>query len=167
MDEGTGLEVPRSIPLSNIFLQKSQARGDQVTKSRHLDHMRPLNCFRLIPILLCGLVVAVGGQSPILAAKREPPIRTGLWVIQPLAEDSSNLSDFAADVRANPQLTGVGIHFHWKDVEKEAGKPDFSAIDKTVSVLRGIGMKYQLCLQPGVNTRLLSMKRARSLLRHA
>jgi hypothetical protein len=100
---------------------------------------------------ICGLVVATVGQFPVFA-KREPPIRTGLWVTQPLAEDSNELSAFATDVRANRQLTGVCIHVHWNDVEKEAGKPDFSAIDKIVAVLRGIGMKYQLCLQPGVNT---------------
>jgi len=91
------------------------------------------------------------GQFPVFA-EREPPIRTGLWVIQPLADDSNRLSDFAGDVRANRQLTGVCIHVRWKEIEKEAGKPDFSAIDKMVAALRGIGMKYQLCLQPGVNT---------------
>jgi hypothetical protein len=113
--------------------------------------MRPRKFSNVIQTSICGLAVATVGQFPVFA-EREPPIRTGLWVIQPLAEDSNKLSDFAADVRANPQLTGVCIHLHWKDVEKEAGKPDFSAIDKMVAVLRGIGMKYQLCLQPGVNT---------------
>jgi len=91
------------------------------------------------------------GQFPVFAG-RERPIRTGLWVIQPLAEDSNTLSAFAAGVRSNPQLTGVCIHVRWKDIEKEAGKLDSSAIDKMVAVLRGIGMKYELCLQPGVNT---------------
>jgi hypothetical protein len=113
--------------------------------------MQPAKFFYVIRPLLVGVTLAMAGPIPLLA-EREPPIRTGLWVIQPLAEDSNELSDFAADVRANPQLTGVCIHLHWKDVEKESGKPDFSAIDKIVAVLRGIGMKYQLCLQPGVNT---------------
>jgi hypothetical protein len=100
---------------------------------------------------LCGLIVGIVGQSSLFA-EREAPIRTGLWVIQPLAEDSNTLSAFAAGVRSNPQLTGVCIHVRWKDIEREAGKLDFSAIDKMVAVLRGIGMKYELCLQPGVNT---------------
>jgi hypothetical protein len=113
--------------------------------------MRPRKFSNVIRTSICGLAVATVGQFPVFA-EREPPIRTGLWVIQPLAEDSNKLSDFAADVRANPQLTGVCIHLKWKDIEKEAGKLDFSAIDKMVAVLRGIGMKYQLCLQPGVNT---------------
>ena len=114
--------------------------------------MRPLNCFHLIPILLCGLVVAVEGQSTVFAAKQGPPIRTGLWVLQPLPDNGRQLSAFAAGVRANRELAGVCIHIHWKDVEKESGKADFGAIDKTVSVLRGIGMKYQLCFYAGVNT---------------
>ena len=122
-----------------------------IGKASIQKQMRPRKFSNVIQTSICGLAIATVGQFPVFA-EREPPIRTGLWVIQPLAEDSNKLSDFAADVRANPQLTGVCIHLHWKDVEKEAGKPDFSAIDKMVAVLRGIGMKYQLCLQPGVNT---------------
>jgi hypothetical protein len=113
--------------------------------------MRPRKFSNVIRTSICGLVVVTVGQFAVFA-DRDLPIRTGLWVIQPLAQDTDKLSDFAAGVRANSQLTGVCIHVHWKDVEKEAGKVDFSAIDKMVAVLRGIGMKYQLCLQPGVNT---------------
>jgi hypothetical protein len=113
--------------------------------------MRPRKFSDVILTSICGLVVATVGQFQVVA-EREPPIRTGLWVTQPLAEDSNELSAFAASVRANRQLTGVSIHVHWNGVEKEAGKPDFSAIDKIVAVLRGIGMKYQLCLHPGVYT---------------
>lgn len=113
--------------------------------------MRPRKFSNVIQTSICGLAVATVGQFPVFA-EREPPIRTGLWVTQPLAEDSNELSTFAADLRSNHQLIGVCIHVHWKDVEKEAGKPDFSAIDKILAVLRGIGMKYQLCLHPGVNT---------------
>jgi hypothetical protein len=113
--------------------------------------MRPRKSSNVIRTSICGLVVVTVGQFAVFA-DRDLPIRTGLWVIQPLAQDTDKLSDFAASVRANSQLSGVCIHVHWKDVEKEAGKLDFSAIDKMVAVLRGIGMKYQLCLQPGVNT---------------
>jgi hypothetical protein len=114
--------------------------------------MQPHKRFPVIGIFLCGLAVLALGQSPVLDTKQGPPIRTGLWLLQPLPDNGHKLSAFAAGVRANPELAGACIHIHWKDVEKEAGKPDFGAIDKTVSVLRGIGMKYQLCLQPGVNT---------------
>jgi hypothetical protein len=114
--------------------------------------MQPRNFFHVIGVFFCGLAVSVLGQSQVLATKQGPPIRTGLWLLQPLPDNGDQLSAFAAGVRANSELAGVCIHIHWKDVEKEAGKPDFGTIDKTVSVLRGIGMKYQLCLQPGVNT---------------
>jgi hypothetical protein len=113
--------------------------------------MLPRKFSNVIRTSICGLVVVTVGQFAVFA-DRDLPIRTGLWVIQPLAQDSDKLSDFATGVRENPQLSGVCIHVHWKDVEKEADKLDFSAIDKMVAVLRDIGMKYQLCLQPGVNT---------------
>jgi hypothetical protein len=45
-------------------------------------------------------------------------------------------------IRANPHLSGVCLHIGWKDIEKEPGHLDFSAIDKAVAVLRRIGMKY-------------------------
>ena len=60
--------------------------------------------------------------------------------------------EFSAQVRVNPNLSGVCLHIPWDRVEKQPGKPDFSAIDKTVAVLRSIGMKYQLCLKPGAYT---------------
>ena len=55
-------------------------------------------------------------------------------------------------MRANPHLSGVCLHIGWKDIEKQPGQFDFSAIDKTVAVLRRIGMKYELGIKPGVET---------------
>ena len=101
--------------------------------------------------LLCGLTFATAGPFSVFA-EREPPIRTGLWVTQKVSENAGALDAFASSIRGNHQLTGVCLHVAWKEVEKEAGKPDFSAIDKFVAVLRGIGMKYQLCFKPGAST---------------
>src|SRR5260370_9041853 len=101
--------------------------------------------------LLCGLAFATAGPFSVFA-EREPPIRTGLWVTQMVSENAGALDAFASSIRANHQLTGVCLHVPWKEVEKEAGKPDFSAIDKFVAVLRGIRMKYQLCFKPGAST---------------
>lgn len=55
-------------------------------------------------------------------------------------------------MRLNPYLEGVSLHIPWAWIEKESGKADFSAIDKTIAILRSIGRKYQLCLKPGVYT---------------
>ena len=55
-------------------------------------------------------------------------------------------------MRANPHLSGVCLHIGWKDIEKEPGQFDFSAIDKAVAVLRRIGMKYELGIKPGFDT---------------
>ena len=111
--------------------------------------MQPAKFFYVIRLLLCGLTLAMAG--PIQAfAEREPPIRTGLWVMQKV--DARELDAFASSIRATHQLTGVCLHVAWKEVENEPGKPDFSAIDKFVAVLHSIGMKYQLCLKPGANT---------------
>ena len=98
-------------------------------------------------MLIVGL--AVSGHLPALAASG-PPLRTGLWVTQPIVgEKAENLE---AQVRANPHLSGVCLHIGWKDIEKQPGQFDFSAIDKTVAVLRRIGMKYELGIKPGVET---------------
>ncbi|HEU0208549.1 MAG TPA: hypothetical protein VFQ78_06185 [Candidatus Udaeobacter sp.] len=114
--------------------------------------MRTLKGLHLILMLLFGLVIQVHGQNAPVAAKQGAPIRTGLWVLQPLPENDRELNAFAEGVRGNRRLAGVCIHIHWKDVEKESGKLDFGKIDQAVSVLRDIGMKYQLCFYGGVNT---------------
>ena len=90
--------------------------------------------------------------SSELCAMSGPPLRTGLWVTQRLPDDSAAFDEFSAQVRVNPHLEGVCLHIAWDRIEKDPGKADFSAVDKTVAVLRGIGMKYQLCLKPGVYT---------------
>ena len=113
--------------------------------------MQPAKFSYIFRLLLCGLAFATAGPFSVFA-ERERSSRTGLWVTQKVSEDAGALDVFANSIRANHQLTGVCLHVAWKEVEKEAGKPDFSAIDRFVAVLRGIGMKYQLCLQPGVNT---------------
>ena len=54
----------------------------------------------MIRTLLFGLAVATVGQFPVFA-EREPPIRTGLWVMQPLPENGRELNAFEAGVRAD------------------------------------------------------------------
>jgi hypothetical protein len=62
-------------------------------------------------------MLAMAGPIPLLA-ERGPPIRTGLWVLEPLPDNGHELSAFAAGVRANPELAGACIHIHWKDRRK-------------------------------------------------
>lgn len=102
---------------------------------------------RILPILLT-LGIA---SHDVLGAVGES-IRTGLWVTQKLPSDRRAFDEFETQLRANPNLSGVCLHIPWAQVEKEAGKPDFSDIDKTVAVFRSVGMKYQLCLKPGAYT---------------
>jgi hypothetical protein len=96
------------------------------------------------------LAFALSAPLPVLALSG-PPLRTGLWMTQPI-EGGDKGGAFEAKVRANPHLSGVCLHIGWKDIEKEPGKLDFSAIDKSVAVLRRIGMKYELGIKPGVDT---------------
>ncbi len=107
-----------------------------------------------LPVLQTLLVVTILAllNLPTRAEISGPPLRTGLWVMQKLPDDAATFAKFSTQVRKNPYLSGVCLHIPWDWIEKESGKPDFSAIDKTVAVLRGIGMKYQLCLKPGVYT---------------
>src|SRR5262249_38405412 len=87
-----------------------------------------------------------------LLAESGPALRTGLWVTQRVPERAAEMSQFESMVRTNPHLSGVCLHIGWKELEKEPGHLDFSAIDKAVGVLRGIGMKYELGVKPGVDT---------------
>jgi len=96
----------------------------------------------------CFFLVTITG-SISCAAPAGPAIRTGLWVTQKVSGDRAELDVFTNSIRANHQLTGVCLHIPWSQVEKEPGKPDFSAVDNFVAVLRDIGMKYQLCFKPG------------------
>ncbi len=82
----------------------------------------------------------------------EPPPRTGLWALQKVPEDSRALETFSRKIRANSQISGVCLHVAWESIEVEPNKPDFKALDRTVAVLRELGMKYQLCLKPGAST---------------
>jgi hypothetical protein len=110
-----------------------------------------LRYFGLYRVSYClFLVTAIASLS--CAAPAGPPMRTGLWVTQKVSGDRAELDVFTNSVRANHELTGVCLHIPWNQVEKEPGKPDLSAVDNFVAVLRDIGMKYQLCLKPGAST---------------
>jgi hypothetical protein len=113
--------------------------------------MLPLKFFHARKTCVWVLSVATAGQMSLLA-EQGPPLRTGLWVTQRVPENTDKLSALDAAVRANPHLTGVCLNIGWKDLEKEAGKPDFSAIDKAVAVLRRINKKYELGVKPGIDT---------------
>jgi hypothetical protein len=113
--------------------------------------MRPFNSPRTIRPVLLGLAVGLSVDLPVFAASG-PPLRTGLWVTQKISEAAADPAAFEAAVRGNPHLSGVCLSTGWKEIEKEAGKPDFSSIDKTVALLRRIGMKYELGIKPGVDT---------------
>ena len=114
--------------------------------------MQPAKFVRILRLLLCVLTLAMGGPFSVFAGEEKPPIRAGLWVTQKVSGDRAELDVFTNSIRANHELTGVCLHVPWTGVEKEAGKPDFSAIDNFVAVLRDIRMKYQLCFKPGAST---------------
>jgi hypothetical protein len=102
--------------------------------------------------LSCFLFLVAATPSIWCAAPAGPAIRTGLWVTQKVSDDRVELGVFTDSIRANHQLTGVCLHIPWNQVEKEPGTADFKAVDDFVTVLRDIGMKYQLCLKPGAST---------------
>ena len=113
--------------------------------------MRPLKFPHTIRTFLCVLFLAVLGRVSVLAVSG-PPIRTGLWVMERVPENADELSKFEAEIRANPHVTGVCLHIGWKEIEKEPGHWDFSAIDKIVAALRRIGRKYELGIKAGADT---------------
>ncbi len=114
--------------------------------------MPPLKFRHELRTFWCVFAFAISGDASLLAVSG-PPLRTGLWMTQPI-EGGDKAGAFEAQVRANPHLSGVCLHIGWKDIENEPGKLDFSAIDKYVAVLRRIGMKYELGVKPGIATPL-------------
>src|SRR5438046_671408 len=97
--------------------------------------MRALTSPHTVHALLSALALAFSAPMLLLAASA-PPLRTGLWVTQKVSESAADPSAFEAKIRENPQLSGVCVTAGWNEIEKEAGKLDFSSIDKTVAVLR-------------------------------
>jgi len=113
--------------------------------------MRLLAFFKLPCLIFCAFTVATAGQTPSFA-DIGPPIRTGLWVMQRLPQDATELGQVVAELAKNHNLSGVCLHFFWNDLEKVSGKPDFSMVDKTVAEFRRLGMKYELGFGAGAHT---------------
>jgi hypothetical protein len=97
------------------------------------------------------VAVAIVDRALLLAAP-DSALRTGLWVTQRVPQNTAEMTEFESIVRTNPHLSGVCLHIGWKELEKESGRLDFSAIDKAVDVLRVKAMKYELGVNPGVDT---------------
>ena len=103
---------------------------------------------RTFVALVAGAIV---DRASLLAAP-DSAFRTGLWVTQRVPQNTAEMTEFESIVRTNPHLSGVCLHIGWKELEKESARLDFSAIDKAVAVLRVKGMKYELGVNPGVDT---------------
>ena len=107
------------------------------------------------PFRVALAVLATGIIVPgLLSSEPTAPTRTGLWATQKLPNDSGTLEEFASQLKDSKYLAGVCLHIPWDQIEKNPGKPDFSAIDETVAILRKSEMRYQLCLKPGAYTPL-------------
>src|SRR5881275_1548452 len=139
------------LPLKSPLFLISISRRVQRT-SGGMKRNRSYRGLQTMWSLSYSLFLVAATLSISCAAPAGPAIRTGLWVTQKVSRDRAELDVFTDSIRANHQLTGVCLHIPWDQIEKEAGKPDFSAVDNFVAVLRDIGMKYQLCLKPGAST---------------
>ena len=113
--------------------------------------MRRFKSRHTVCLFLCVLVVLISGRVSLLA-ESGPPLRTGLWVTQRVPQNAAEMSEFESMVRTNSYLSGVCLHIGWKEIEDKADHLDFSAIDKTVAVLRHAGRKYELGIKPGADT---------------
>jgi hypothetical protein len=112
--------------------------------------MRLFKSLGIVRTYLWVIAFGISGQFSLVAATG-PPFRTGLLTFQPI-ESGRDVSAFEAKVRGNSCLSGICLHIGWKDIEKEPGRLDFSAIDKYVAALRHIGMKYELGIKAGIDT---------------
>ena len=85
--------------------------------------MPPLKFRHELRTFWCVFAFAISGDASLLAVSG-PPLRTGLWMTQPI-EGGDKAGAFEAQVRANPHLSGVCLHIGWKDIENEPGKFGF------------------------------------------
>ena len=115
------------------------------------NRRRSLKFPYIMRMFLCLVAMATLDRSWLLA-QSGPALRTGLWVTQRVPQNTGEMTEFKSMVQTNPHLSGVCLHIGWKDLEKESGHLDFSAIDKALDVLRAKGMKYELGVNPGVDT---------------
>ena len=79
--------------------------------------MRSLNSSRPIRIFLLVLGLAVSGHLPAFAVSG-PPLRTGLWALQPI-ESGRDVRAFEARVRRNSYLSGVCLHIDFERHREE------------------------------------------------
>ena len=114
--------------------------------------MPSILCRKILLRLFCFLGLMISGVRLLHAAPPGPPPRTGLWVTQRLPDNPEMFHEFESDLRANHTLSGVCLHVPWYGIEKQAGKTDFTVLDKTIAVFRDTKTKYQLCLHPGAYT---------------
>lgn len=114
--------------------------------------MHPSKVLSVLGLEVCLLALGIISSTHFLEAAPEPPTRTGLWVTQKLPETAAAFDEFASQVKASRNLTGVCVHIPWDRIQTNPGNPDFSAIDQTLAILRASGMKYQICLKPGAYT---------------
>ena len=73
--------------------------------------MPPLEFRHELRTFWCVFAFAISGDASLLAVSG-PPLRTGLWMTQPI-EGGDKAGAFEAQVRANPHLSGVCLHIGW------------------------------------------------------
>jgi Beta-galactosidase len=134
-----------------LFQKHFSTKGGAMNQSYLASCTRSLKFPYIMRMFLCLIAVAISDRASLLAESGSP-LRTGLWVTQRVPENTGEMTEFESMVRTNPHLSGVCLHIGWKELERESGHLDFSAIDKTVAVLRRIGRKYELGIKPGADT---------------
>jgi hypothetical protein len=134
-----------------LFQKHLRTKGEAMNQSYLVSCTRSLKFPYFMRTFLCLIAVAISDRAALLAESGSP-LRTGLWVMQRVPENTTEMTEFESMVRTNPHLSGVCLHIGWKELEKESGHLDFGAIDKTVAVFRRIGRKYELGVNPGVDT---------------
>src|ERR1044072_4494138 len=81
-------------------------------------------------LVLVSLGWGLISLAPVHGAS--PPPRTGLWAMQRLPENESDVAQMAAEAKANPNLSGICLHVAWKTIETKSGQPDFTTVDRAV-----------------------------------
>jgi len=108
-----------------------------------------------------GAAAAAAGQRHDRKATPIPGRQPGLhgfhWMIGPRSGLEGTQQRFEGLLRAidrnlsdNPYITGVYIIYHWRLLEPQPGRLDFSRLDQVIERVRRHGRYYKLAINPGI-----------------
>jgi hypothetical protein len=78
----------------------------------------------------------------------------GIYASMAAPQSEEEAKQLLALLRSNPDLTGVLVNAPWETLEPEREKYDYSALERTIKVVREAGKQYKLNISAGMRSPL-------------